>query len=183
MPRVSIVGFDRFTDIDLFLAWDLFSRVDQPGWKVEIVAPTERITSVTGLAIDRHAPLEAACGADAVYFASGQGARPLAASPTLREALRLDPDRQVLAAVDSGTLLLASLGHLRGRRATTYPGDELRDLIAAHDVEVVQEALVVEGRIATAAQCLGGVELVRWVIARLAGEDAAERVVASVRPL
>ena len=47
----------------------------------------------------------------------------------------------------------------------------------------MQGALVVEGRIATAAPCLGGVALVRWVVAQLAGEAAAERVVASVRPL
>jgi transcriptional regulator GlxA family with amidase domain len=183
MHRVAIVGFDGFTDIDLFLAWDLFCRVDVPGWKVEIVAPTERIASSTGLSIARHAPLETASSADAVYFASGAGSRALAESPVLHEALRLDPARQVLAAVDSGTLLLAALGHLRGLRATTYPGDELRALITRHGVEVVQEALVIEGTIGTAAQCLAGVGLVHWVITRLVGEEAAERAIASARPL
>lgn len=183
MPRIAIVGFDRFTDIDLFLAWDLFSRVQVPGWKVEIVALTEQITSSTGIAITRHATLDTASSADAVYFASGDGSRDLAASPALRESLRLDPARQVLAAVDSGTLLLATLGHLRGMRATTYPGDELRDLITPHGVEVVQEALVTEGNIGTAAQCLAGVDLIHWVIARLVGEAEADRAIATARPL
>lgn len=183
MHRVAIVGFDGFTDIDLFLAWDLFSRVDAPDWKVEIVAPTERIRSSTGITIDRHAALDAANTADAVYFASGDGTRALAASRALSETLRLDPGRQVLAAVDSGTLLLATLGHLRGRRATTYPGEELRAQLGLLGVEVVSEALVTEGNIGTAAQCLAGVDLIGWVITLLVGEPAAERAIASARPL
>jgi transcriptional regulator GlxA family with amidase domain len=42
---------------------------------------------------------------------------------------------------------------------------------------------VIDGNVATAAQCLAGVELVRWVITRLCGAGTAERVFASVAPL
>lgn len=27
MKKITIVAFDKFTDIDVFLAWDLFNRV------------------------------------------------------------------------------------------------------------------------------------------------------------
>jgi transcriptional regulator GlxA family with amidase domain len=183
MKSVALVAFDRFTDIDLFLAWDLFSRVEIPGWRVQIVAPTARITSSTGLTIDRHAPLSAANEADAVYFVSGRGARALADDPAFVETLQLDESRQILAAVDSGAILLARLGHLRGRKATTYPTPDLHERLMAEGVEVVDQALVIEGNVATAAQCLAGVDLARWMIMRLTDVATADRVIASVAPL
>ncbi len=183
MKSVALLAFDRFTDIDLFLAWDLFSRVEKDGWRVQIVAPSARITSSTGLTIDRHAPLAAANEADAVYFASGLGSRALADDPVFEETMKLDESRQILAAVDSGAILLAKLGHLRGRKATTYPAPDLHARLTALGAEVVDEALVIDGNVATAAQCLAGVELVRWVITRLCDTATAERVIASVAAL
>lgn len=35
--KISIVIFDEFTDIDLYLMWDLFNRVRLPDWEVRIV--------------------------------------------------------------------------------------------------------------------------------------------------
>ena len=35
--RISIVIFDDFTDIDLFLMWDLLNRVRLPEWELRIV--------------------------------------------------------------------------------------------------------------------------------------------------
>jgi transcriptional regulator GlxA family with amidase domain len=94
-----------------------------------------------------------------------------------------DESRQLLAAVDSGALLLATLGHLRGRRATTYPDAELHARLAALGVELVNEALVVEGNVATAAQCLAGVQLVEWVVSRLVDERTALAATSSAMPL
>jgi transcriptional regulator GlxA family with amidase domain len=182
MPHVTIIGFDSFTDIDLFMAWDLFSRVSAPAWRVEIAAPTKTITSITGITIAAHAPLESARRADAVYVASGDGTRRLADAPEW-QSMVFDESRQLLAAVDSGALLLATLGHLRGRRATTYPDAELHARLAALGVELVNEALVVEGNVATAAQCLAGVQLVEWVVSRLVDERTALAATSSAMPL
>jgi transcriptional regulator GlxA family with amidase domain len=183
MKSVALVAFDRFTDIDLFLAWDLFSRVGADRLRVRICAPSPRVTSSTGIAIERHAPLEAANEADAVYFASGFGSRALADDPSFATAVRLDESRQILAAVDSGAILLATLGHLRGRRATTYPSPDLRARLEALGTEVVGASLVIESNVATAAQCLAGTDLVHWVIGRLLDVDTADRIVASVARL
>jgi transcriptional regulator GlxA family with amidase domain len=183
MKSVAIVAFDQFTDIDLFLAWDLFSRAGADRLRVQICAPTPRIASSTGIAIERHAPLEAANGADAVYFTSGFGSRALADDPSFARTLRLDESRQILAAVDSGAILLATLGHLRGRRATTYPSADLHARLEALGTEVVKESLVIESNVATAAQCLAGTDLVHWVIGRVLDAQTADRVVASVARL
>lgn len=179
--RVALVAFDDFTDIDLHLAWDLLSRV--PGLAVRIVAAVPRIRSSTGLGLDVHGGLDEVATADGVYITSGRGTRAIVRDPAFLGALRLDPARQIIAAVDSGTIVLAALGLLRGKRATTYPSPDLHDALAAHGVERVDEALVVEGNLATAAQCLAGVDLVAWLVTRLIGADAAAAAVASVRRL
>ena len=35
--KIAIVIFDKFTDIDLFLMWDLLNRVRVAGWEVKIL--------------------------------------------------------------------------------------------------------------------------------------------------
>ncbi|MDC0668177.1 DJ-1/PfpI family protein [Nannocystis radixulma] len=183
MKHIVLVAFDRFTDIDLFLAWDLFRRIDAARCDVRIVAKNPRITSSTGITIDCHGPLAAAREADAVYFCSGQGSRALADDPEFADAVRLDESRQVLAAIDSGAILLGALGHLHGRRATTYPSPDLRTRLLAAGATPVDAALVTEGNVATAAQCLAGVELVRWVITRLFDRSVADATIATAAPL
>jgi len=179
--RVALVAFDDFTDLDLFLAWDLLKRV--PALDVRLVAPTRTIRSSTGIAIEVHGGLDEIAGADGVYVTSGKGSRALVRDADAMARLAIDPTRQVVAAVDSGALVVAALGLLRGKRATTYPSPDLHEALARLGVERVDEALVVEGNVATAAQCLAGVDLVAWLITRLVGADAARRAVASVQRL
>jgi transcriptional regulator GlxA family with amidase domain len=179
--RVALVAFDDFTDIDLHLAWDLFSRV--PDLAVRIVAAAPRIRSSTGLGLDVHGGLDEVAGADAVYITSGKGTRAAVRDPAFLTALAVDPARQIIAAVDSGAIILAALGLLRGKRATTYPSPDLHAALAGFGAIHVDEALVVEGNLATAAQCLAGVDLVAWVVTRLVGAEAAAAAVASVRRL
>ena len=68
---VTIVAFDDFTDIDVFLPWDLLNRVAVPDWSVNILADTDPVTSASGLQIPVHGPLTETAGADAVLIASG----------------------------------------------------------------------------------------------------------------
>lgn len=178
--RVALVAFDDFTDIDLHLAWDLLNRVR--GLETRIVAATPKIRSSTGLGLEVHGALEEVSRADGVYVTSGIGTRRLATDAAFLGRLRIDPQQQVIAAVDSGVLLVAALGLLRGKRGTTYPTPELEQAVRAHGVEVVDQPLVVEGNIATAAQCLAGVELVGWFASRLVGADAVKPAIASVQP-
>ena len=68
--------------------------------------------------------------ADAVYVTSGKGTRRLARDAGFLAALAIDPARQIVAAVDSGALVLAAKGLLTGKRATTYPSPDLHDALA-----------------------------------------------------
>ena len=181
--RVSIVTFDDFTDLDLFILWDILNRVVEPGWRVELLGDKPSHVSSTGVEIKMHGRLAEADSSDAVLFCSGKGTRRKMREQAFLEAFRLAEDRQLLGAIDSGALLLGALGHLRGRRATSYPSEEIKGALEGMGAEVVWETFVSEGNVATAAQCLAGQHLAGWVIERLAGVKQKDEALASVAPL
>jgi transcriptional regulator GlxA family with amidase domain len=181
--KVSIVTFDDFTDLDLFILWDLLNRVERPGWRVELLGDKPAHVSGTGIEIKMHGPLESANSADAVLFCSGNGTRAKFRDDAFLSAFRLDETKQLIGAIDSGALLLGALGLLKGRKATTYPSAELKSLLEGMGAEVVWKSFVREGNVATAAQCLSGQHLAGWVIESLAGAEQRERALKSAAAL
>ncbi|HEY0798075.1 MAG TPA: DJ-1/PfpI family protein [Candidatus Baltobacteraceae bacterium] len=179
--RVVLVAFDDFTDIDLYLMWDLLNRVHVPNWSVRIVGEASSHRSMTGLSVPVHGPLSETTGADAVLFTSGKGTRKKIADPTYLASFALDPQRQLIGSIDSGALILAALGLLEGKRATTYPS--ARGLLEGYGVLPVEEPIVIEGNIATAGGCRSGGYLACWVIQRLVGAAIAQAVHTSWQPV
>jgi transcriptional regulator GlxA family with amidase domain len=179
--KTSIVAFDDFTDIDVFLPWDLLNRVEREGWQVRILGSKPEHTSSTGLITRMHGPLEEANDSDAVIFASGKGARLAIHNEIFLSAFRLDPSRQLIGSMCSGALILARLGLLAGKRATTYP-TSVRAL-ELMGVEVAEEPFVREGNVATAAGCLAAQHLVGWVIEELVGATERKRVLKTIQPI
>ncbi|UJR87343.1 Thiamine biosynthesis protein ThiJ (plasmid) [Sandaracinus amylolyticus] len=173
----QIVAFDGFTDVDVFLPWDLLNRVDAPGWKVRILADAPSITSIAGLSIATHGRLEEAARADAVIIASGPGLRPKLQGTEFAGALSFDPPRQRIGSMCSGALLLASKGLLEGKRATTYPTQ--RDRLASMSTS----PSCARARSRRAAGCLAAIDLVGWIIEELAGAEQREIVLRSVQPV
>ncbi len=181
--KVSIVTFDDFTDLDLFILWDLLKRVESPGWHVKILGERESHVSVTGIEIKMHGRLEEANDSDAVLFCSGDGTRQKVRDEAFLGAFRLDENRQLIGAIDSGALLLGALGLLKGRKATSYPSAEIKRMLEDAGAEVVWDSFVREGNVATAAQCLSGQYLVGWVVESLAGPAQREKVLRSAAAL
>lgn len=183
MKKITIVAFDNFTDIDVFLAWDLFNRLKKRDKEVDvkIVGTSPVHTSVTGIKIDMHGTVEVCRDADVVFFASGPGARKLIKDAKYLAKFTLDPGRQIICSMCSGSLILGALGILKGLSATTYPtvADELRSF----GVEVENKDLVIHGNIATAAGCLAALDLVGYVIEKLWDAEMREDVLASVQPV
>jgi transcriptional regulator GlxA family with amidase domain len=183
MKKITIVAFDKFTDIDVFLAWDLFNRVRliQKDWEVKIVGSQAKHTSVTGISFDMHGTVEDCSTADVVFFASGPGTRKLIKDREYLERFDLNPEKQIICSMCSGSLILAALGLLNGISATTYPTaiDELKSF----GIQVENKDLVVHGNIATAAGCLAAIDLVGFCIEKLLGVEVREEVIASVQPV
>jgi transcriptional regulator GlxA family with amidase domain len=181
--NVVIVAFDKFTDIDVFLPWDVLNRVKllHKDWSVKIIGSKAVHTSVCGIVLPMHDDLSACAGADVVFFASGPGTREVIKDPEYLAQFNLDPGKQLICSMCSGALILAALGLLNGIPATTYP--TAVDQLKSFGVEVVEKPLVVQGNIATAAGCLAAVNLVSWIIDRLVGQEIREEVIASIQPV
>lgn len=181
--KISIVTFDDFTDLDLFILWDLLNRVEDADWQVKLLGDKAAHVSSTGIEVKMHEQLEEANSSDAVLFCSGKGTRRKMTDEKFLGKFRLDENRQLIGAIDSGALLLGALGFLKGRRATSYPSAEIKRALETFGATVVWQSFVREGNIATAAQCLSGKYLAGWVIERLAGSEAKEKALQSAEML
>jgi transcriptional regulator GlxA family with amidase domain len=178
--KISIIAFDDFTDIDVFLMWDIFNRVDLSGWKVEILGSEDFHVSSTGIRIPVHGRLDRARESDAVLFASGRGTRAVIKDQNFLGQLQLDPSRQLIGSMCSGSLILAKLGLLIGS-ATTYPTS--RRELQAMGIDVVEKPFVRNGNVATAAGCLAAQYLAGWVIETLIDKSTRDYVLSQIQPV
>lgn len=181
MSKIGIVIFDKFTDIDLFLMWDLLNRVRVADWEVKILGENDAHFSVTNVEIKTNGRLEEAMKSDAVLFVSGPGARGKMIDKDWLGRFRLDPEKQFIGSICSGSLILAALGLLDGKTATTYPTS--KPLLESFGVEVIEKPFVAHGKIATAGGCLAQQYLIGWVIENLAGREWRELVLKAIQPV
>lgn len=179
--KVAILTFEGFNELDSFVALGILNRMKSVDWSVQITCPTPSVTSMNGVTIAAQRPLEFANEADVVLFGSGIYTRDIARDQAMLDRLKIDPDRQLIGAQCSGTLLLATLGLLKGAAACTDL--TTRPWIEDSGVSVLDQAFVANGNIATAGGCLSSQYLATWVIARMADEDAASHAIHYVAPV
>ncbi|WP_415860923.1 DJ-1/PfpI family protein [Burkholderia ubonensis] len=169
MKHIALVAFDQFTDIDLFLMWDILGR-NRDDWQVRIVGNHDVLRSAHGLPVNPHGTLADANDADVVLFASGREGVPAAiADSAFIDAFRLDPDRQLIGSICAGAFILAKLGLLPERRASTHP--DASAALRASGVEPDERPFMSTGNVATAGGCLAALYLVGWAVERLFGAD------------
>ena len=73
MKTIAIVAFDNFTDIDVYLAWDLFNRLrlKDKDVQVKIVGTASSHVSSSKLPVHIHGQIEECNDADVVFFLQG----------------------------------------------------------------------------------------------------------------
>lgn len=181
MSKIAIVIFDKFTDIDLWLMWDLLNRVRVDGWDVKILGEKEAHVSATGIKTKTSGGIEEANDADAVLFVSGQGTRDRIADENWLGKFDLNPEKQFIGSICSGSLILAKLGLLEGKTGTTYPTSKA--VLESFGVEVVEKPFVAHERIATAGGCLAQQYLIHWTVENLADKNWADLIVKAIQPV
>lgn len=179
--QIAVLTFDGFNELDSFVAAAILNRLGGQGWRAHITAPTPLVTSMNGVTVERQQPLEFAADADVVIIGSGIRTREIAADAAMLDRIRLDPARQLIGAQCSGTLLLAKLGLTGGLPACTDL--TTKPWVIEAGVEVLDAPFVAHGNVATAGGCLASQYLAAWVIARLAGEAAAQEALHYVAPV
>jgi putative intracellular protease/amidase len=179
--RVGIVIFDQFTDLDLWLMWDLLNRVKVENWEVKILGDKDIHLSATNIEVKTSGRIEEANDADAVLFVSGQGTRDVIADENWLSKFNLNLEKQLIGSICSGSLILAKLGLLEGKTATTYP--TAKSALESFGIEVVEKPFIAHGKIATAGGCLAQQYLIGWVIENLVDKDWAKLVVKAIQPV
>ena len=171
--QIAVLTFDGFNELDSFVAAAIINRMKPYGWAAHITSPTERVTSMNGVTVERQRPLEFASEADAVIIGSGIKTREIAADENLMARIKIDPARQLIGAQCSGTLLLAKLGLIGDLPACTDLTS--KPWVIEAGVNVIDAPFFASGNVATAGGCLASQYLATWVIARLASmRDASE---------
>lgn len=181
MSKIAIVIFDKFTDIDLFLMWDLLNRVRVADWEVKILGEKERHVSATNIEIKTHGRIEEANDADACLFVSGQGTRDRIVDENWLNRFKLNAEKQFIGSICSGALILAKLGLLEGKTATTYPTSQ--KILESFGIEVIEKPFVAHDKTATAGGCLAQQYLIHWVVENLADKDWADLIVKAIQPV
>ncbi|WP_336969128.1 DJ-1/PfpI family protein [Sphingobium aromaticiconvertens] len=179
--QIAVLTFDGFNELDSFVAAAILNRMKAKGWAAYITSPTEQVTSMNGVTVQRQRPLEFAGEADAVLIGSGVRTRDIAADKDLLSRIRLDPSRQLVAAQCSGTLLLARLGLLGDLPACTDL--TTKPWVLEAGVNVIDAPFVAHDNVATAGGCLASQYLAAWIIARGASRRDAEEAIHYVAPV
>ncbi len=183
--NIAIICFDNFTDIDVFLPWDLLNRVRLVGgisdWNVQLLGTAKTHISMAGLRIPMTGDISEIPSADAVIFASGIGVQDLFENQQYLNKINFDPKSQLIGSMCSGSLILGAKGLLKGLKATTYP--TVVEQLKKFDVEVIEQSFVNNGNVSTAAGCFAAQDLSAWIIRTLVSEDMVNTVLETVQPV
>ena len=179
--KIAILTFEGFNELDSFISLGILNRMRSKGWSAEITSPSPHVTSMNGVKIQAQQPLEFANHADVVLFGSGIKTREIAEDAKLLSALRLNPARQLIGAQCSGTLLMAKMGLIGTLPACTDL--TTKPWVKEAGVNVIDAPFYAKDNLATAGGCMSSQYLSAWVIAKLAGEEAAKEVIYYVAPV
>jgi transcriptional regulator GlxA family with amidase domain len=179
--HLAILTFQGFNELDSLIALGVLNRVKTPGWRVTLCCPEPTVTSMNGVVVHAQSTLAQARQADAVIVGSGVKTRDVVADAALISELRLDPQRQLIGAQCSGTLVLAKLGLLGSVPACTDL--TTKPWVQEAGVEVLNQPFFAAGNVATAGGCFASPYLAAWIIARSEGTQAAEAALHYVAPV
>jgi transcriptional regulator GlxA family with amidase domain len=181
MKKIAIIIFDDFTDIDLFLMWDILGR-NKTDWQVKILGTKEQHRSTHGLLVTTHGNISEANDADVVLFSSGRvGVINVIENKSFLESFSLNPQKQMIGSICSGAFILAKLGLLENVLATTHP--EAKTGLQALGVETIDKPFVCNGNVATAGGCLSAIYLVGWFVERLYNTEKRRETLKAIIPV
>jgi putative intracellular protease/amidase len=173
--NIAIVLYDKFTALDAIGPYEVLSRL--PGATVTFIAPQAGpVRTDNGmLTLIAERSLGEVTEPDIVLVPGGPGeVAARAGGATLDWLRQADSTSTWTTSVCTGSLILAAAGLLDGKRATSHwlAIDELRRLGA----EPVDERVVFDGKLVTAAGVSAGIDMALALAARIAGDTVAQAI-------
>lgn len=173
--QIAIVLFDELTALDAVGPYEVFSRF--PG--AEVVFTAQRVgvhrsdTGMLGLHAD--ATFEQVTAPDIVFVPGGFGQTfHMGDSPLLQWLRAVDRVTTWTTSTCTGSLLLASAGLLRDRRATTHW--LALDQLSEYGALPTSERVVVDGKYATAAGVSAGIDLALTLAEKIGGAGLSQMI-------
>ncbi len=191
--KIRIVVFDGVDEIDFIGPYEVLRRAARlansdpaAGASAEVdvrlvtLAPQAQVTASYGLRFQPDGVLEDA--ADLIVVPGGGWAdrSPRSVYAEVQRGLlprriaAMHPQCTILAAVCTGTMVLAAAGLLKGRPAVTHRS-ALQELAAA-GAQVVEARVVDDGDIVTCGGVTSSIDLALWLVERIWGEKLASRI-------
>ena len=173
--RIAILIFDELTALDAIGPYEVLSRI--PGAELRFVAKEAGVkrTDTGALGLEADLALTELTDPDVVLVPGGQGNRPLLEDAEVLDWLRTAHERTAwTTSVCTGALVLAAAGILDGKRATTHWAylERLEQLGA----EAVNERVVEDGKIMSAAGVSAGIDMALHLVGRLGSPKKAREV-------
>ncbi|MFI6866435.1 GlxA family transcriptional regulator [Nocardia sp. NPDC050406] len=179
--RVGILVFDGVKMLDFVGPAEVFVEANQtvPGYEVVLVSPDgANVATSIGAKVEVSAPAAEAGRFDTVIVPGSELPAAKFMTPALLAAAReLSARTRRLASICSGAVVLAELGLLDGRRATTH-WKFAADLARRYPSVVVEpDAIFVrDGNLYSSAGVAAGVDLALALVEEDYGADVARRV-------
>ncbi len=181
--NIGVFVFDGAEELDYAGPWEVLGAwaTHFPDDEVDVftLAPQEGpIRSAKGLTVVPDYSWQSAPPIDVLLYPGGVGSRAHLNNSMVAEWLRRVAEQaEIVTSVCTGALVLADVGLLDGRPATTHWQylDLLRDL--GDDIEVrASDRFVDDGDVITAAGVSAGIDMALHLIARLHSVERAQEV-------
>jgi putative intracellular protease/amidase len=173
--RIAILAFPELTALDAIGPYEVLSRLPQAqvSFVGKEVGAVRTDTGSLGLSVDR--ALDEVREAEVVLVPGGAGTRPLLGDEEVLDWLRaIDATTRWTTSVCTGSLILGAAGLLEGKRATCHW--IWREYLSAFGAEPVNERVVEDGKVITAAGVSSGIDMALHLAAREAGDEVAQAI-------
>ena len=173
--RIAILAFPELTALDAIGPYEVLSRLPgaEVSWVGKEVGVVRGDTGTLGLSVD-HA-LSDVREAEILLVPGGAGTRPLLGDQEVLDWVRaIDATTRWTTSVCTGSLILGAAGLLEGKRATSHW--IWRQYLTAFGAEPVDERVVEDGKLITAAGVSSGIDMALHLAAREAGDDVAKAI-------
>jgi len=177
--KVGVLIFDEVEMLDFAGPCEVFAAAkknNKPCFEVITFAIEGCHAFVTGgIEVQTNMTIQSQIALDLVIIPGGDGVHEVAKSPELRAWLdHFKTQGTRIASVCTGAFILAELGYLNGRQATTHHEDT--DLLKNKypNIEVIEGVRFVDqGQILTAAGVSAGVDMSLYLVEQLCGKEVA----------
>ncbi len=185
---IEILCYDGFDELDVVGPFEVFATAAECGCPIEVrlvtLSPNDRITASHGLTIEPDGTL--GDSPDVLVVPGGgwntrgaDSAWALAQDDSALDVLCRHHDAETtIAAVCTGSMILATAGLLDDRPATTHASTHAQ--LSDHGAVPVDARIVDDGDLLTAGGVTSGIDLALWVVERHCGPAIANEVATAI---